>query len=52
MVLKKCWHDGGDDDEYNGVGPMEISKIAATQEEYFIKTELFDRVYVWVWHIM
>ena len=36
--------DCGDDDEHNGVGFVEISNLFATQDEFFLGMELFDRV--------
>ena len=35
---------GEEDDEYNGVGLVEIPKIFATQEENLDRTALFKRV--------
>ncbi len=34
--------DGGEDDEYNCVGFVEISKIIAAQYDFFHGTVLFD----------
>ncbi len=37
--------DGGEDDEYNGIDFVEISKICATQDAYFGGTGPFDTVW-------
>ena len=36
--------DGGEDGEHNGVDFVEISKMSAMQDAFFIETEPFDRV--------
>ena len=42
-------HDGGEDDEYNGVGFVGISHFFAVQDAYFFRIISFDRVYA-IWN--
>ena len=37
--------DGGDNNEYNGLGFVEISKIFAMQDAFFFRMISFDSVY-------
>ncbi len=42
--VKSGSFDGGEDDEHNGVGLVEISSILAAQDEFFFETTPFDIV--------
>ena len=44
IKMKLSSLDSGQVDEYNGIGLVEISRIFATHDTFFVDIEPFDRV--------
>ena len=43
--MKFSWFDSGEDNDYNDIGFVELSKIFAIQGALYVETGPFERVY-------